>query len=91
MGNATVFEAGSAGWMMHFREPDRYRIRPTPPKVPALAIQGALDELKMGREVAEWLGAKMIILSGVGHVETRTDPTALREASKFIQESLFLR
>lgn len=88
MGNATLFEAGYAGWMIHFREPDRYRIRAAPPKVPALAIQGELDELKMGREVAEWLGAKMIILPGVGHVETRTNPTALREASAFIQEKL---
>lgn len=91
LGNATLFEAGYAGWMMHFREPDRYRIRATPPEVPALAIQGELDELQMGREVAQWLGAKLIVLPGVGHVETRTDPTALREASKFIQENLSLR
>ncbi|MDP1825796.1 MAG: hypothetical protein Q8L48_21215 [Archangium sp.] len=91
MGSATLFEAGYPGWMMHFREPDRYRIRATPPKVPALAIQGELDELAMGREVAQWLGARLIVLPGLGHVETRTDPTALREASAFIQQNLSLR
>ena len=88
MGNAAVFEASDPGRLIRLREPDQYRIHAAPPKVPALVIQGELDELAQGRQVAAWLGARLVVLPGVGHVETQKNPVALREASRFIQDAL---
>lgn len=88
LGNAAVFEASRASPFIRLQEPDRYKVRPRPPKVPALVIQGELDEPEEGRVVAKWLGARLVVLPGVGHVETQTDPLALKEASAFIQHWL---
>lgn len=88
MGNAPVFEAGEPGRLIRLRVPDYYRVRDAPPKVPALVIQGELDEPQLGREVAAWLGARMLVLPGVDHVSTQRDPTGLREMSSFVQKAL---
>lgn len=88
MGNAPVFETGEPSRLIRLKEPVRYRIRPAPPKVPGLVIQGELDELQMGNDVAQWLGARLVVLAGVSHVETQRNPAGLKEASAFIQERL---
>ncbi len=88
MGNAVVFEASDASPFIRLMEPDRYRIRPEPPKVPALVIQGEHDELEQGKAVAAWLGARLLVLPGVQHIETQRHPEALRQAGEFIKENL---
>ncbi|MDP2271778.1 MAG: hypothetical protein Q8K32_13650 [Archangium sp.] len=88
MGTASVFEASDASPFIRLKEPDRYRIRKEPPKVPALVIQGEHDELEQGKAVAAWLGARLLVLPGVHHVETQRSPEALRQASEFIQKYL---
>ena len=88
MGNAPVFEAGDPGPFIRLRVPDYYRLRASPPKVPALVIQGALDEPELGREIADWLGARVVVLPGVDHLSTERDPTALLEMSSFVQKAL---
>ncbi len=88
MGTASVFEASAAGPLIRLEEPDRYRIRKDAPKVPALVIQGEYDEPGQGEAVAAWLGARLLKLPGVHHVETQRSPAGLREASEFIQQNL---
>ena len=88
MGNAEVFEASDASPFIRLQEPDRYRIRKAPPKVPALVIQGEHDELEQGKAVAAWLGARLLVIPGAHHVETQRHPEALKQASEFIKENL---
>jgi hypothetical protein len=88
LGTAMVFEASDASPLIRFQEPDRYRVRSRPPRVPGLVIQGELDEQRQGREVAAWLGARLVVVPGAGHVESSQHPAALKQASTFIQQSL---
>lgn len=88
LGAAMVFEASEASPLIRLYEPDRYQVRVKPPRVPGLVIQGELDDLQQGREVAAWLGARLVVVPGAGHVESSQHPAALAQASAFIQQSL---
>lgn len=88
MGAAPVFQANDPGPFVRLKVPDSYRLRPTPPQVPAIVIQGGLDEVEHGRAVANWLGARFVVVPGVSHVETQRNAQALRAARDFIEDAL---
>ncbi len=90
LGVATLFEASEPGALLRFRQPDRYRLRASPPKVPALVIQAEFNDPGQteGVAVATWLGARLVTIPGLRHEETPADPIARREAGAFIEAAL---
>lgn len=88
LGASPVFEANDRGPFVRLQVPDYYRVKQRPPKVPALVIQGGLDEVENGREVATWLGARFLVVPGTNHVETQHSAAALRAARGFVEEVL---
>ena len=88
MGTAKTFDANDASPLIRIVLSDRYQVRAAPPKVPALVIQGECDFPDQGRQVAAWLGARLVLIPGIGHVETQRHPLAILEARAFIEQAL---
>lgn len=88
MGASPRFEVNDRGPFVRLRAPDAYEMKPTPPKVPAVVIQGGKDDVRHGRQVAEWLGAKFVLVPGVTHADTQRSDTVLRAVRDFVEVAL---